>query len=258
VLATATGLVTTSDLSSGDRVSYTAGADDTHLGKALGIRLIKSSGFALYDHLRLRVRNPSGSETIAFTEDFESPKVSGFAEGVLPARHWIGAEDGYGATRHGLFNQRPIFSIPYCGWSGPRPDAGWWLFPLPSTPLHCSVVDRGVYHDSIEPEPIALGQWTHVAVVYSGRDNEDGQAEISIYINGYLAGTRRVVPNEHSTPISSLPTAQRMWIGAIPGTGPGDPTLDADIDELHILRAALNEKEIWRLMDGNVVEFRAE
>ncbi|MCH7226973.1 hypothetical protein [Haloferula sp. A504] len=63
-------------------------------------------------------------------------------------------------------------------------------------------------------------------------------------------------------PIQSNPveTARFLLKGQViyngTGAAPGDPTLDADIDELHILRAALSDDEISTLMEQNVVDFR--
>ncbi|NNC87705.1 MAG: hypothetical protein HKN82_04505 [Akkermansiaceae bacterium] len=53
VLATASGSVTTTDMSASDSIVFTTDGTDAHLGKELGIRFIKGSGSMLYDNLRL-------------------------------------------------------------------------------------------------------------------------------------------------------------------------------------------------------------
>jgi hypothetical protein len=53
VLASASGPVTTNDLSESGSLTYTPSAGDPHLGKEIGVRLVKSSGSVIYDNLRV-------------------------------------------------------------------------------------------------------------------------------------------------------------------------------------------------------------
>lgn len=53
ILATATGPVATNDMSVRRSFSYTVAATNAHIGKEIGLRLIKNSGSVLYDNLRL-------------------------------------------------------------------------------------------------------------------------------------------------------------------------------------------------------------
>ncbi|MDA7881670.1 Ig-like domain-containing protein [Akkermansiaceae bacterium] len=53
VLASASGPVTTNDLSESGSLTYTPSTGDPHLGKEIGVRLIKSSGSVIYDNLRV-------------------------------------------------------------------------------------------------------------------------------------------------------------------------------------------------------------
>ena len=55
VLATATGTVTSTNMSAVGMVSFTPQASSSHLGKDLGIRLVKSTNSVLYDNIRLIV-----------------------------------------------------------------------------------------------------------------------------------------------------------------------------------------------------------
>ena len=47
---------------------------------------------------------PAGAEVI-FSESFESPVVSGFDDNTAPATGWVGANQGFGATNRGLYNE---------------------------------------------------------------------------------------------------------------------------------------------------------
>jgi hypothetical protein len=253
VLVTASGLVSRSDFSERGIVSFTPRADDPNLGKELGIRLVKAGGPVLYDHVQLS-RTRAGAETVVFSESFENPVVMGYAESVLPAENWIGPDlrvGGFGSNRHGIFSKRPVCSAPFLCWTGPA--SKWAAFLLPNhKPVWC-VTDGTVFHDA--EAPIIGGEWIHVATVHTGRKTEDGVPEVLHFIDGTavpmdsrpLGGTGRAIA-AHS--------AASMFIGALPGAEPGSPTLDADIDELHILRAALSEKEIVTLMEQNVPVFQ--
>jgi len=43
---------------------------------------------------------------VLFTEDFESPVISGYVEGQLPDNgNWLGADTGFGAGRFGMINK---------------------------------------------------------------------------------------------------------------------------------------------------------
>ncbi len=247
VLATAAGRVTTTDMSKSGRVSFTPRADDPRLGRDIGIRLVKTSSSALYDHLRLTTRRGTGPETVVFTEDFESPVVAGYAETISPSSGWVPSSEGFGASKHGLFSQRPLFATPFVAWGGSA--SGWAAFALPTKTPRWSVSDGRFFHDSTVPLP--RDQWTHIATVHTGRKSDDGQPEVLHFIDGDLVPTASLQAGSVNYPFATAESSARLLIGALPGVTPGVSTLDADIDELHILRAALGEKEIWALMDEN-------
>ena len=51
---------------------------------------------------------------VTFTENFEDPTVTGYQQGTIPATGWVGANQGFGGNRHGLYNQDTgEFSTPY-------------------------------------------------------------------------------------------------------------------------------------------------
>ena len=57
VLASATGTVTTSDMSAVGSLTFTPAIGNAHLGKDVGIRLVKSTNSVLYDNIRLITGN---------------------------------------------------------------------------------------------------------------------------------------------------------------------------------------------------------
>lgn len=259
VLAQTAGQTTATDMSSRDEIVFTVRNDDASLGKGLGIRLVKAGHPVLYDNLRLTRKTRGGETTVIFEESFESPVVTGYAEYTRPAERWIGPVAGtkslrlgFGAPRHGLFSQRPVFSAPYLVWDGGS-RARFAAFVLPTGPLRWSVACGNAFRNALPSNPIPAGKWTHVATVHTGRITGDGHPEILHYING-----RRVDGGYHAhgrpdSPLTPAPTT--LHIGSLPGTKPGTPTLTGGIDELHILRAALDEAEIRSLMDDNRARF---
>ncbi|MCH7226971.1 LamG-like jellyroll fold domain-containing protein [Haloferula sp. A504] len=256
VVAVAEGVVRATDPAVRGRASFTPASGDPHLGRELGIRLIKPGAPVLYDEIRLATHRRAEPPVFVFSEDFEVPQVSGYAEQTLPYRGWIGArphgqspiESGFGAEHHGLFSDRPVGATPVVAWGTPGSASAWAGFMLPGRPPVWTVMNARGYHDARGPEPLLPDVWTHVATVCTGRRSEDGRPEILHYIDGRLAETVSHFPAPLA---SSAADSTGLRIGRLPGSAPGGPTLDADIDELHILRAALGEEEIWRLMDEN-------
>lgn len=260
VLAQMVGQTTATDMSNRDEIVFTVADDDASLGRDLGIRLVNSGHPVLYDNLRLTRKTRNGETTVIFEESFESPVVTGYAEYTRPERHWIGPVAGvkrklhlgFGARRHGLFSQRPVFSAPFLAWDGGS-RSRFAAFILPTGPPRWSVACGTAFRDALPSDPIPAEEWTHVATVHTGRNNGDGQPEILHYING-----RRVEGGYHAhgrpdSPLTAAPVT--LHIGSLPGTKPGTPTLTGGIDELHILRAALDEAEIRSLMDDNRARF---
>jgi hypothetical protein len=261
VLATSEGMVDSFDMSASGLITFTPRAGDPHLGKDLAIRLLKPGHPVLYDRLRLTTRRGSAPETTAFTEDFELPVVAGYAERTPPAHGWIGAitgtsaiQGGYGSSRHGLFSQRPVDSSPLVAWGHPHAANRQSLFALPSRQPRWSLTDGRGFHDAPPSHQIPRGEWSHVAVVHTGQTTNDGQPEVILFLDGKPV---RSVPHAAAGLSSPVPASQasRLFLGTLPGAEPGSPTLDADIDELHIIRSALGEKEISNLMDGNQPAF---
>jgi hypothetical protein len=249
VLAAAEGTVTRPDMTARDQLTLTLRADSPHLGKELGIRLLKRGAPVLYD----RVRLAADGKTL-FAEDFESPVVRGFAPDSAPDHGWIGAAEGFGADRRGLFNQRAPIAPPYVAWGNPQPGRYWALSALPTRPGRWAVSD-GRFLDATSAErPMPPDEWTHVATVATGRETAAGEPELRHYING------EPVPG-HTSPLGPSigqpgiapfsPAAASLLIGALPGAAPGGPTLDGDIDELFLFRGALDDGEIRLLMESH-------
>lgn len=259
VLAQSTGQTTTSDMATRDEITFTAQISDPHIGKEIAIRLVKSGGAILFDNLNLTRRNAGGEVAVIFEESFESPVVCGYAEHTPPAQGWIGppaGQDGrhlgFGANRHGLFSQRPVFSTAYVAWDGGR-GSRFAAFTLPAMPLRWSVTDCTRFSDSPASSPILPGEWTHIATVQSGRTTDDGHPEILHYINGKLVDGGR-----YTAGLADFPSASELatlHIGIHPAAISGSPTLDGDIDELFIFRGALDASEIQSLMEDNRAVF---
>lgn len=263
VLARAEGVVSSRDHSKRGEFSFTPDDTETALGKEIGIRLLKRNEPVTYDQVELRIGAPDGVSEILLSESFESPVVVGYAEEVLPSKRWVGATKSthayasrlpYGSRRHGLFNQRPVYSKPYLV-SDTMP-GGWMAFLLPTSSPRWSILGGQGFVDAKPTKEIRRNEWNHVAVVHTGNMARDGKREILFFLDGEPVEVEwpeveadRIRPVDFS---SDLP----LLIGALPGAGPGSPTLDADIDELHLIRGVLNEQEIWGLMDENRVSLR--
>ncbi len=146
-----------------------------------------------------------------------------------------------------------MFSKPFCAWFDPQTRAPWAAFALTAGPPRASVFDGRQFLDAPSSLPIPHDEWTHLAIVQTGKTTDTGSPELIFYVDGV---PRKADPHEAQGASPAMPAAAtRLFLGSLPGAPPGQPTLDADIDELHILRAALNEPEIRDLMDANQVIF---
>lgn len=110
--------------------------------------------------------------------------------------------------------------------------------------------------------PIDDGKWHHLAVIYTGHSNSEGDPEILCYVDGKPEPVTRheqVTPfrNSHGEIIFDTITRGQ---GAIPVTlftdmysdrrpAPMSPTIE--IDELHIIQSSLAVKQIGQLMNLN-------
>ena len=259
VLAQSSGQTTTSDMTTRDEIVFTAPPGDASLGKELAVRLVKVGNPVIYDNLHLTRKTGDGETKVVFEESFESPVVTGYAEHVLPSRGWVGPvpgwssmQLGFGATRHGLFSQRPVFSTPYVAWDGGS-GSRFAAFVLPTEPLRWSIADGKGFSDSPPSDPILADEWTHVATVHTGHITSEGHPEILHYINGRLVESEHLAASFVDSPQDAAPAP--LHIGILPGANPGSPTLDGDIDELFIFRSALDEAEIQSIMRDNRAVF---
>ena len=147
---------------------------------------------------------------------------------------------------------------PYCTW-GQRETGRLWKVYLweqnDEVTLNTSIMK---FDRFAEMDGETLDGWAHVASVYTGRTLENGEPEIFLYING----VPQPVKQRHSvhkvdTDVSSM-FARPLQFGAVLGSGPGDRTLDGDLDEAYLFRGVLNARQIQQLMNTNRLEFFAE
>ncbi len=86
--------------------------------------------------------------------------------------------------------------------------------------------------------PLALDAWSHVALVYDGRQAQS--ARITVYVNGVLTATVA----ESSSSIQSFDAP--LWIGCLP-LGRAEQSLKGLVDEVAIWHRALSGDEIRTL-----------
>ncbi len=267
ILAFAEGEAFAHDLSERDEVTFTAAADDPNLGKEIGIRLVhvvklvmvdgrrRHSGRVLYDHISLTARNGVSESREIFSEEFEEPRVVGFANGVIPTENWIAA----GSSSCGLFNHRPPDSTPYFAWGKHEPDRMWAGFVHEGRTLSWTTGTGKSWVGVTDSAKIEDKHWTHVASVFTGGFSENGEPEIIQYVNGQRTESRLTSGRSTNTGFSfDSYQASTLLFGALPGSGSNDPTLDGDIDEVFIFRGALEGGEVRKLMETNIPVFPKE
>jgi len=144
---------------------------------------------------------------------------------------------------------------PYCTWGQRESGRLWkvylWKFTGAVT-LNTSIMGCDEFVDVGED---LLDGWMHVASVYTGRTLENGEPEVFFYINGARqSSVHRKSVYGVNTDVSS-PQARPVRFGAVLDSGPGDRTLDGDIDEAYLFRGVLDEHQIRELMATNRLEF---
>jgi hypothetical protein len=144
---------------------------------------------------------------------------------------------------------------PYCVW-GRRDEGRLWkvFFWTKNRRVTLHTSSMGCESFTEVPQE-ALEKWTHIASVYTGRTLENGFPEILLYIDGVLQSAKnrlKVLPVD--TDVSAA-IAAPVRFGASVNAGPGDPTVDGDLDEVYLFRGVLNKSQINDLMNTNRVEF---
>lgn len=142
---------------------------------------------------------------------------------------------------------------PYCAW-GTRKTGKLWKI---------SITDDRRLHTALMATPFTTSQsvsdrqeeWIHIAVVYTGKQNEQGNPDIRHFINGVkkpmLTGQsgRKVMTDTFSK------SAHSVRFGATLNPLRFCRSVDGDIDEVFIFRGVLTELQIQQLMNQNRLEF---
>jgi hypothetical protein len=143
---------------------------------------------------------------------------------------------------------------PFCAWGNRSPGKLWKIYfrQFARKTAFMTSIMKCEHFTWADDEK--LGDWIHIACVYTGRSLENGDPEIILYINGVRqASEHRNDTYPVDTDVSS-PDAHSLRFGTVLGSGPGDHTLDADIDEAWLFRGVLDDAQIRQLMDANRLE----
>lgn len=94
-------------------------------------------------------------------------------------------------------------------------------------------------------------QWHHIASVFTGRTLADGSSEIRHYIDGRRVETTQAVPDERvDTRIETSPSG-KLRLAYDPSFSSGPRNVPVVLDELHIIRAAIDDAGIESLFREN-------
>ena len=96
-------------------------------------------------------------------------------------------------------------------------------------------------------------QWTHIASVYTGKKCADGYPEIQHFINGEEIDVKTSErPIDVNTMIAA-PHSKPVRFGASILEGFERQTINADLDEVFIIRGVLTPAQIKQLMEKNQI-----
>ena len=151
---------------------------------------------------------------------------------------------------------------PYCVWGSRelRRGAAWkiLMWKESSSVLITSPIDLE-YETEVSQQH--LNEWTHIASVYTGRNDEQGYPEVYHYMNGVRQDVVHHGPLvKVDTESISTPTkkAKPLRFGASLFEGSGNVSLDGDLDEVYLFRGVLTEEQVKQLMEENRLDFFAK
>jgi len=166
------------------------------------------------------------------------PKVSGtfsieawIALGAYP-KHWCPIVDNQRDINEGYFN-------------------GYFFGVDANGRLMFRIAAKGKNEIVVSSDIIPLGEWRHVAGVYTPKDG------MAIYLNGKVAGTKKLkdkfTPAEHVSLLIAKSRVKRRPYGTIRpfGTAPAYTFFDGIIDELKIFNSGLSANQIARDFSKN-------
>jgi hypothetical protein len=140
------------------------------------------------------------------------------------------------------------FQPPVVGW-GRRVSGGKWHLCLSPDGKALGTVWGSAWTTSIVPDEGSLldGRWHHVASVFTGRYDPRDAPEIIHYVDGRRVDFSSHVLAHGIDTQTNLHPGNTLFLGGSRVPEPGSKPLPLMIDELHVVRAALREKDIRRL-----------
>ncbi|MFC4992283.1 LamG-like jellyroll fold domain-containing protein [Rubritalea tangerina] len=150
--------------------------------------------------------------------------------------------------RHRKNCQSEVLS-PYCSWGTREVGKLWQVSVLDSGKPRVSLM--GAPLNLVEKPSGVMGEWVHLAVVYTGEQTEAGHPDIRIYLNGEeVAVDASAAESEVMTDILSE-GALPVRFGASIANVSGKLSVDGDLDEVYLFFGVLNQAQIRSLMDAN-------
>lgn len=146
---------------------------------------------------------------------------------------------------------KPAEAYAFVGWGAKAVTGGKWQIAWNKLAangavgaLRCEVASGYV----VGTTDLRDGRWHHIAVVYPG--GEAGSGAIALYVDGQretLTGSSDVPIDTHGPDRGGSPVLIGSFLN-------GDATLRADLDELHLIEAALTDEQVRRLTETHELE----
>ncbi|MFC4991869.1 LamG-like jellyroll fold domain-containing protein [Rubritalea tangerina] len=148
-----------------------------------------------------------------------------------------------GKMHHGI-------RIPYLAWGNRNTEtsAAWRIVLQGKNEVNLMTSSVGT--SATTPLP-PQQSWFHIASVYTGKTTPEGTPEIFHYLNGQRVP---VETTEHKRPVNtdtSSPESLPLRFGYSIQKGFTGGTVNADIDEVYLIRAVLEDQQIQYLMQHN-------
>ncbi len=237
-------------------MSFSAKEGSAFVGKYLAVRLLKVNGPVIYDDIQLTVKDEAGdvAPRVLLTEDFEAPRVRGFALGEVPTNQWVRSKVGYGSDICGLYNEGDLKEAPYLAWGHSNLGSMWALSVEGRGNLEWGVdMGRASLSAPSSIDRAAADQWNHVACVYTGRADVQGVPEILYYLNGKRVQGKSVAHGFRSSSAvvdTDILTDSSMSLTFGKAHNDVSTTAKGDLDEVYVVRGVMSEGQIQGLMRG--------